>query len=219
MNKSCLLIIIISTTFYAAYYSGYRKGSANIDSGEQVNATNDIKTVETLSQTPTTEDPVTETTSEGTATIKHKVQAGETLFLVGLKYDVLWTTIAETNNLSEDSALIEGQELIIPINEDGNITKEESLNINEEDVKKTQALVAKGEMSWRTDPVEVLKRTAPLDYHLKNSDIFTLIELNKDEGKAIIEVLHDNQKLIVNLVQPLEKGDNGVWYIINIKVT
>ncbi len=45
--------------------------------------------------------------------ITHIVQRGETLFLIGLKYGLAWTTIQQANNLAGTTVYV-GQELIIP---------------------------------------------------------------------------------------------------------
>ncbi|GEM_PF-3293868 len=224
MKKSCITLIFFASIIYGAYSLGFSRGSGDnqLPKKDEVAVSNfDDSQQQVQGQTQTNES-VPEIINEepqknSQGNITHTVQAGETLFLIGLKYDVLWTTIAQANGLDENSALIEGQKIVVPLNSEGNIEKEESLNINEEDARNTQRLVGSGELAWRRDPLEVLRRTAPVDYHLQNSYIYTLVELDKDQGKAIIEVLHDDQKYIFELVQPVEKGDNGVWYILKIK--
>ena len=44
----------------------------------------------------------------------HKVEPGETLFLISLRYGVVWTTIAEKNNITAPYVIYPGQELVIP---------------------------------------------------------------------------------------------------------
>ncbi|GAB4146562.1 MAG: hypothetical protein Fur0021_04820 [Candidatus Promineifilaceae bacterium] len=44
----------------------------------------------------------------------HKVAAGETIFLISLRYGVAWTAIAEKNNIAAPYVIYPGQELIIP---------------------------------------------------------------------------------------------------------
>ena len=45
----------------------------------------------------------------------HIVQAGETLFTIGLKYGIVWTKIAAANGIAGDTVYA-GQRLVIPIN-------------------------------------------------------------------------------------------------------
>lgn len=44
----------------------------------------------------------------------HQVQAGETLFLIALRYGVLWPVIAEANDITSPYVIYEGQTLVIP---------------------------------------------------------------------------------------------------------
>ena len=48
----------------------------------------------------------------------YTVQAGDTLFTIGLKFSLLWTTIQQANGLT-GSAIYPGQQLIIPPNDSG----------------------------------------------------------------------------------------------------
>ena len=45
---------------------------------------------------------------------KYVIQPGDTLFAVATRYDVAWTTLAEANNLTEESILQIGQEIVVP---------------------------------------------------------------------------------------------------------
>ena len=62
--------------------------------------------------------PVTPPTDNGGAnsgeSIIHVVQAGETLFTIGLKYGLVWTKIAAANNIVGTS-IYSGQRLVIPV--------------------------------------------------------------------------------------------------------
>lgn len=51
----------------------------------------------------------------GTSTVYHTVQAGETLFTIGLKYGLVWTKIQAANNLAGTTVFV-GQKLVIPLN-------------------------------------------------------------------------------------------------------
>ncbi len=48
------------------------------------------------------------------AGITHEVESGDTLYSIGLEYDVDWKRIAEVNDLEQDTVLKPGQELLIP---------------------------------------------------------------------------------------------------------
>lgn len=59
------------------------------------------------SNPPTTPPPAACQTS-------HTVQRGESLSAIGLRYNVLWTSIAQANNLSNPNRIYVGQKLCIP---------------------------------------------------------------------------------------------------------
>lgn len=60
------------------------------------------------------EAPLDETQESDTGGVTHEVESGDTLFSIGLQYDVDWQRIAEVNDLDQDAVLQPGQELIIP---------------------------------------------------------------------------------------------------------
>ncbi|HLC38627.1 MAG TPA: LysM domain-containing protein, partial [Patescibacteria group bacterium] len=74
--------------------------SETANSGEVKGETNTNK-----SKTPVT---------DGSSVQEYTVKAGETLFTIGLKFNLPWTKIAEYNGLSEDSVIKQGQVLKIP---------------------------------------------------------------------------------------------------------
>ena len=53
-------------------------------------------------------------TTDSMAELTHTVQAGENLYRIGLKYGISWEAIARENNITDSSALFEGQVLKIP---------------------------------------------------------------------------------------------------------
>jgi nucleoid-associated protein YgaU len=58
--------------------------------------------------------PVEEPAEEASSAETYEVQAGDTLFQIGLDHNVDWTRIAEVNQLEEGALLKPGQKLIIP---------------------------------------------------------------------------------------------------------
>lgn len=46
--------------------------------------------------------------------LHHTVQAGETLFRIGIRYGTSWTVIAQANNISNQNRIYVGQRLCIP---------------------------------------------------------------------------------------------------------
>ncbi len=68
--------------------------------------------------TPMPEPPAESPTAVPTAGTTHVVQYGETLFTIGLKYNLLWTTIQKANGLP-DATVYAGQQLFIPASNAG----------------------------------------------------------------------------------------------------
>lgn len=52
----------------------------------------------------------------------HTVAWGETLFKIGLKYNLLWTTIAKANNITDGNKIYAGTKLCIPASDTGTAT-------------------------------------------------------------------------------------------------
>ena len=68
--------------------------------------------------TATPEPPAETATAAPLAGATHMVQYGETLFTIGLKYGLLWTTIQKANNLP-GATIYPGQQLFIPASNAG----------------------------------------------------------------------------------------------------
>lgn len=215
--RACLTLVFISIIIVSAYRLGYNRAADNLNT--KAGSTNAVATTSASTAATSTKPEIAapaETPTSSDQTVIHNVTDGETLFLIGLKYDVLWTTIASANGITENTPLKTGMKLTIPLNQSGRVTKTETLNISDDDAKKTQNAVNHGEQTWRKDVLEVVRRTIPVDYHLINDDPLSLTAQDKTAGTATVEVQHGTQKFIVELVQPQDKGDNGIWYISKI---
>ncbi len=200
-------IISIFVALYVGYYIGKNKG-INIGyfqakSGEQTNQSQDDTTKEPASQSASS--------AEKAADKTYKVQAGDTLFAIGLKFNVPWTTIAEANGLSENSVIKEGDKLKVPV--DAKETNEKTYVISESGQQKYQNNVDDGLEKWRLDPVEVCKRTIPNDLEITKSDIYTLTNQNTEIGEASVEITHAGQIFKATLKQPITKGEKGIWAV------
>lgn len=148
----------------------------------------------------------------------YTVRKGDTLFLIGLKYNLPWLKIAELNNLTEPYTLKEGQVLKIPKAKE--VAKKTEIEIDLEKEKEFQFEVEAGKESWRLDPVEVVKATSPASFQFTALDSYNLISKDLEKGEALVEVKKSqNSKTIVyevNLIQPVKKGEGGIWAISSI---
>ncbi|MBA7492617.1 hypothetical protein ES702_03167 [subsurface metagenome] len=138
----------------------------------------------------------------------YTVQKGDTLFTIGLKFNVPWTKIAEYNGLSETSVIKEGDVLKIPGAGTGEIKR---FPIDETQMQHIQTQVDGGSQSWRLDPIAVAKQEIPPTYSISENDKFTLKSKNSAVGIAIVEVIHETKIYEIKLIQPVKKGSDGIW--------
>ncbi len=149
--------------------------------------------------------------SEEKAETTHTVQAGETLFTIGLKFNIPWTEIAEANGLSEDSVIVEGQVLKIPGVSSSTSSESKSFNIDQAKAVENQAKVDSGQSLWYLDPVAVAKEEVPPTYSISKNDRFELKSKNTAEGMGLVEIIHDTKVYQAKLTQPVKKGSDGIW--------
>jgi len=148
---------------------------------------------------------------------QYQVQKGDTLFSIGLKYNLEIQTLMKINNLSNADQIKVGQILKIPISE------QSSSPVSLEDMEKLkeiQKLVNDGNQPWRLNPVEVVKTDSPVSYGFNALDIYNLTSKDDVKGEAHvnIEKVSNNKKLFydVLLIQPVTTGSKGIWAIKSI---
>ncbi len=84
-----------------------------------------------------------------------------------------------------------------------------------------QVAVDDGNEVWLLDPYEVAKRDSNHYGFDPNKDIYTLVSKVEigdysGTGEATIEVNHENDIYIIQLIQPTRPGDDGIWALNNI---
>ena len=74
----------------------------------------------------------------------------------------------------------------------------------------------RGGIPWATDPIQVAQHDGP-SFGWNVSDQAFLLAQEQDPKTlgplAVVEVNHDNQRIVVTLVQPIRVGKGGVWAI------
>jgi len=167
------------------------------------------KKVESAQETPKVNQPKNEEL--------YTVKNGDTLFLLSVKYNIAIETLLKANNLQNADQIKVGQVIKIPLYEAGG----SSLNLDEAKMKEIQELVDLGSQPWRLDPVEVVKADIPANYGFTALDVYNLIKKDDTQGEAEVEVekTSANKKTTykVSLVQPVKKGEKGIWAISSIK--
>ncbi len=93
-------------------------------------------------------------------------------------------------------------------------------SLDQQKLQELQDAVDNGHQPWRLDPLFIAK-TESSKYGFKDTDEFTLVskELAEYAGTYIAEVeaIHDNEKYIIQLIQPVKIGDEGIWVVNSIR--
>lgn len=146
----------------------------------------------------------------------HKVEKGETLFAIGQKYNVEWTSIVKANGLADENLIKAGDLLVVPTIDVKAGISQVDFSIDQEKSKIIQSQ-ATSNQAWRLDPVEVAKKEGSGVYGLTVNDNWVLGSKNSETGVATVRVAREDEQYEVNLVQPVEKGEQGIWAITAVK--
>lgn len=160
-------------------------------------------------------------TSDGSQ--EYTVAENDTLFTIGLKFDILWTHIAKANGIDENTPLFIGQKLKIPTNKnDQATTQNEDIQTFEIDSTAAQEEQNKvnsdGTDAWRRDPVEVTRRESPASFNLVPGDPYSLMASDAQKGTATVFLQKNEKSYTFSLIQPMDKGENGIWKIEKIVI-
>jgi len=203
-------ILAASTTFFVAKS---RQGGSSTQvaksSKPEVSSTGEGETKTPTPQVSTAVTrPATEKPSHPAKT--YTIQGRDTLLGIAQKQGTTLAELADANGISDTDKIQAGQVLIIP--ENGQVefildnTKSTSL----------QTGVDQGKTPWRLNPDETARADASGAYGLKISDVYTVKD-RSDEGKATVTASSENGNLVISLIQPVTKGQKGIWAIQSIK--
>ena len=154
----------------------------------------------------------------------HTVLPGESLSAIGSKFNIDWTAIAAYNNIQSPYQVKADSVLVIPPKSSiaASVAKAKSqsevvLIVDRGRLLEAQKEVVLGRLLWRLDPVEVTKRDAPSRYQFTQSAQYFLKSKDPVTGTATVEVERAATKFTVGLIQPIDKGAQGVWAIERIR--
>lgn len=203
-----LILILTSAGLVFGYYYGKNKG---INIGYLQAKTDNVAA----------DSKKTETSKKANASSSNEkeytVESGDTLFSIGLKFNLTWTEIAEANGLKEESIIVEGQKLKIPeVSGASTVNGTKEFEIILADQQKYQKDANDGENTWRKDPIEVAKKSIPDIFGILKSDGYNLISKNTSAGEAEVEINHKGQLYTAKLIQPVDKGNNGIWAVKSV---
>ena len=196
-----VIVSVLAIGLIAFSYSG--KKTAKIENNSSPIA------IATSSRTST---PVASATGQVAGEQSYVVQSGDTLFAISAKYNVKLDILAAYNNLSDPYPIKIGQVIKIPPLDGsykGNGTK--TFNQDLDQLKQIQTSVDEGHQPWRLDPVQTAQAEVPTTFSITNYDEFKLISKDLQKGEAKINVVHDKITYEILMVQPIRKGDSGIW--------
>ncbi|WP_051688339.1 GerMN domain-containing protein [Desulfofalx alkaliphila] len=85
------------------------------------------------------------------------------------------------------------------------------LEVNEERMREVQEAADQGLETWYLDPLAVAREMGSRLGFDPRLDEFELLTL--EEGRSEVLVTHDREDYVIHLVQPVKRGDGGVWSI------
>lgn len=176
-----------------------------------------LRPVPVQKETTTLVEPATPAATQDKPYREHVVVAGETLYSISKQYGLQWSSVAEYNGISDSTVLRTGTVLKIPLNAKGEVTRIQAVpKPSDADIQTITQSLLQGKDTWYADPVQVVRKTAPSEYHLKNDDRYTIISLDYPSATAIIEVIHDDRTISISLSQ-FTPGKGNAWYITQIE--
>lgn len=156
-----------------------------------------------------------------TAAETYTVVSGDTLYPIGLKYNLAWQRIAETNGLAEPFTLTIGQVLMIPTVDVKTSVYELRFSTDIEKATTAQTNANSGQDTWRLDPVLSAEAELSSAFGLTTADDYRLVSRDDQAGLAQVLAtrLVDNQtySYAISLIQPVTKGKLGIWALEKIQ--
>lgn len=224
--KILLAILIVVATFLATSTGFFYAKSSSLQkkldtnqktTSEAVSTVLDTKVTTTTTATPSATDTktstVTTSSSDGrpsSPTDTVIVAVGETMFAIGQKVGVSYTLIAEANGVDADKIKV-GQTLIIPKN------NQISFVVNKDKATVLQKDVDGGKYAFRLSALDTARADSPTAYGLASTDSFVKGTVDATAGSAIVTVTKGDKTYLITLIQPVTKGEKGIWAIESIK--
>lgn len=216
-----IVMVLAGSTVY--FYLKSHEAPTNIHSNPNNKATI-TKTEQSIiptakpstSLTPTITQPSKSTNKPSNPAQTYTVGGGETLFGIATKLNMNWTRLTEVNNLPNGDSIKEGQVLFVPSYDE--TTKKLYLEFTPDITKATQIQnqAANLPTSPYLDPSATAKQDSIGFYGLTTDAAYSFISKNELEGSAIVNVTLADKSYQIILIQPINKGKDGIWAISKI---
>lgn len=133
-------------------------------------------------------------------------------------------TTDSTNSVEEDTGDTQEEEVIEDSKDEKNVEeiKVGPVENDLENLKKIQESVDNGSQPWRLDPYAVaVSDSIELGFN-QEKDTFTLTSKTEmgeysGTGEAEVEAVHNEVTYIIQLIQPVKQGEEGIWAINSVR--
>ena len=197
-----VIVLVLITGFIVFGYSNKKNSKKTATEGNSAS-------LESITKTPQAS-----ATGQVAGEQVYVVKSGDTLFSISVKYNVKLDVLAAYNGLVDPYPIQVGQTIKIPPL-DGSYSasnpKEKNYNLDLDQLKQVQASVDDGRQPWRLDPVQTAQAEVPPTFNITATDDYQLESNDIQKGQAIVIVTHDKIKYEILLVQPIRKGNSGIW--------
>lgn len=195
-------VLAASTVFFAA-----KNFKPEPEDGGKVPLSIEVTQTAKPAQTSEVLSPASSSEKPSKVTDTYTVQKGETLFAVAQAQGTTWTELAEANGLTDVNKIQAGQVLIIPKGGKVNFVLDNTLATN------IQKEVEAGRNQFRLSPEETARTDAPNVYGLKVTDTLTIKSKDETKGEAEVLATREDKNYLIKLIQPMTKGEKGIWAI------
>ncbi|MDX1412781.1 MAG: LysM peptidoglycan-binding domain-containing protein [Candidatus Promineifilaceae bacterium] len=134
----------------------------------------------------------------------HTVGAGDTLYSIGLQYNMSWVAIAEANDITNPDSLYIGQELIIPDLTAESITEDTTETSADSEEEATAETPESGEQEEASEVIHVVQSGENL-YRISIKYGVNMMDVARANGLANFDTLAVGQELIIPNVEAQEE--------------
>ena len=204
-------ILASSTSFLAfkSYNTAKPQPSPKSSSTDSLQAANSTSTpTSQISTAVTKASSSSERPSDPADT--YTIQRGDLLAEIAQNHGLTLDELSSANAIDDPNKIQAGQIILLPKNNQINFIVDNTKAAN------LQKFVDNGKYPWRLDPVETARADNASAYGLGISNNYVLKDKNLNDGQATATVSHNGRTYQIKLVQPITKGEKGIWAIILI---
>lgn len=142
---------------------------------------------------------------------------GETLFGIGVKFELDWKLIVLANGLESENVVQTGKKLVIPKLSHETDYYRINFLLDEDNASTLNRELKDVRESEKYDPILVAKDLAIPYFSIDETDEFSLLEQDNSRGIALVKAKATDKENIIGLFQPKQKGERGFWALLYIE--